>query len=115
MSKKHKTHLVIGDAHSAPGVSNRRFDWLANFIEDHKPDVIVDIGDWGNFDSIGKYSKGKKDAWGLTFQNDVAAFRDASKRAFGGLGRIKGYKPRIVRLGGNHDEGLISKVVNENP
>lgn len=110
-----KTHLVIGDAHSDPKVSNRRFDWLANFIEDKKPDVIIDIGDFGNFDSIGKYNKGKKDSWGLTFQNDVKAFRDASKRAFGRISSIKGYKPSIFRLGGNHDEGRIIKIVNENP
>lgn len=113
--KKYKTHLVIGDAHSSPNVSNRRFDWLANFIEDKKPDVIVDIGDWGDLDSIGKYNKGTKASWNSSFKRDVDAFRDASKRAFGRISRIKGYSPYLVRLGGNHDEGRIDKFVNDNP
>lgn len=115
MAKKLKTHLVIGDAHSNPNVDNRRFDWLANFIEDKRPDVIVDIGDWGDFDSIGKYSKGTKDAWGSTLQRDIAAYKDASKRAFGRIRTIKGYTPRIYRLGGNHEEGRIDKFVTDNP
>lgn len=115
MAKKHVTHLVIGDAHSTPKVSNRRFDWLANFIEDKRPDVIIDIGDWGDFDSIGKYSKGTKAAWGLSFKEDVECFKDATKRAFERIGSIKGYRPRIIRIGGNHEEGRIDKFVNENP
>lgn len=115
MAKKLKTHLVIGDAHSNPNVDNRRFDWLANFIEDKRPDVIVDIGDWGDFDSIGKYSKGTKDAWGSTLQRDITAYKDASKRAFGRIRTIKGYSPRIYRLGGNHEEGRIDKFVTDNP
>lgn len=113
--RKRYKHLVIGDAHSNPEVSNRRFDWLANFIEHHRPDVIVDIGDWGDFDSIGKYNKGKKAAWGQSFKRDVEAFRDASKRAFGRITRIKGYSPTIERFGGNHEEGRIDKFINDNP
>lgn len=113
--KKYSTHLVIGDSHSDPKVSNSRFDWLANFIEDKKPDVIVDIGDWGDMNSIGHYAKGKKDAWGVTVEDDIACFRDASKRAFGGISKIKGYSPRLYRFGGNHEEGRIDKFVNDNP
>ena len=108
-------HLIIGDAHSNPDVSNRRFDWLANFIEAHRPTHIIDIGDWGDMDSIGKYNKGKKDAWGQSFARDVKAFRDASQRAFGRLRKTKGYNPSLIRLGGNHEEGRISKFINDNP
>ena len=113
--RKRYKHLVIGDAHSNPDVSNRRFDWLANFIEHHRPDVIVDIGDWGDFDSIGKYNKGKMASWNQSYSQDVNTFRDASKRAFSKIKRIKGYNPQIERFGGNHEEGRIEKFVNENP
>ena len=112
---KGRKHLVIGDAHSTPKINNRRFDWLANFIEDHRPDVIIDIGDWGDFDSIGKYAKGTKDAWGLSFKADAECFRDASKRAFSRIEKIKGYEPKLYRIGGNHEEGRIRKFVSENP
>lgn len=110
-----KTHLVIGDAHADPNVSNRRFDWLGNFILENRPDVIIDIGDWGDFSSIGSYDKGKKEAWGKSFLKDAAAYRDASKRAFGGISKVKGYRPKIIRCGGNHEEGRINKMVNDNP
>lgn len=113
--KKYKTHLVIGDAHSNPDVSNRRFDWLANFIEDKRPDVIIDIGDWGDFDSIGTYNKGKQAAWGQSYRRDVECFLDASKRVFGRISKIKGYNPRIERFGGNHEEGRIDKCIDANP
>lgn len=113
--KKYKTHLVIGDAHSNPTTSNRRFDWLANFIADRRPDVIIDIGDWGDMDSIGNYNKGKHDSWGSSFALDVSSFKDATKRAFGGISKIKGYKPSIFRFGGNHEEGRITKLLNESP
>lgn len=97
------------------GVSNRRFTWLANFIEDRKPDVIIDIGDFGDFNSIGRYAKGTKQAWGLSFKRDTDAFRDASRRAFGNIRDIKGYSPKLVRFGGNHEEGRIEKLINDNP
>lgn len=113
--RKYKTHLVIGDAHSNPTTNNRRFDWLANFIEVKKPDVIVDIGDWGDLDSIGKYNKGTREAWGSSFAKDALSFRDASRRSFARLKNYKGYRPTLIRLGGNHDEGRISKLINESP
>jgi hypothetical protein len=112
---KARTHLVIGDSHSNPKVDNRRFDWLGNFIEDKRPDVIIDIGDWGDFDSIGKYNKGTGEAWNSTYKADLECYHDASRRAFGRIARIKGYKPRIIRIGGNHEEGRIDTFVKQNP
>lgn len=113
--KLKKSHLVIGDAHATPEVSNRRFEWLGNYIIENKPDVIVDIGDWGDFNSIGTYAKGTRDAWGSTFAKDVDAYRDASRKAFGRIKGCKHYRPTIIRCGGNHEEGRIARFVNENP
>jgi hypothetical protein len=77
--------------------------------------VIIDIGDWGDFNSIGKYVKGTKQSWGVSYRRDVECFKDASKRAFGRISSIKGYNPKLYRFGGNHEEGRIEKFVNENP
>jgi len=112
---KYKTHLVIGDAHSNPEISNARFEWLGNFIIENKPDVIIDIGDWGEFNSLSSYGKGTKEAWGQSFKRDVECFKDASKKAFGRIKGCKNYKPLIIRLGGNHEEGRINRFVNDNP
>lgn len=86
-----------------------------NFIEDKKPDVIVDIGDWGDFDSISKYTRNTQHSWGATLQRDIDCFQDASHRAFGRINKIKGYNPSVIRIRGNHDEGRIHKFVEDNP
>lgn len=52
--------LIIGDSHSKPSVSNRRFDWLGKLIADEKPQLVVDLGDFGDMESLSSYDKGKK-------------------------------------------------------
>lgn len=96
-------------------MSNRRFDWLGDFILDHRPDVIIDIGDFSDMVSLSTYDKGKQSGWNNSFLKDCEAARDASRRSFGRIKDVKGYRPRIVRLGGNHDQGRIDKFVNDNP
>jgi hypothetical protein len=44
--------VAIGDLHDAPGQSKDRFKWIGRFIADTKPDRVVQIGDWGTFDSM---------------------------------------------------------------
>lgn len=117
--------LLIGDAHSDPKVSNRRFDWLGNLIVDRQPDVIVDIGDWASMDTLGHYDKGMGAAWGKYYKDEVAQCRDANARAFGeplrkfnranSKNKKAKYNPRIIRCAGNHDEGRFSKVLNKSP
>ncbi len=50
-------HVVIGDAHAKPEVSNRRFEWLGKFLLDTalaNPDdnvKVIDLGDWEDMSS----------------------------------------------------------------
>ena len=39
-----KDILVFSCAHTAPEVSNERFDWLGQYIADEKPDMVIDSG-----------------------------------------------------------------------
>jgi hypothetical protein len=122
------THAVIGDPHAKWSENlakdNARFDALGQFIVDRKPDVVVCLGDFADCESLSSYDKGKKSAEGKRFLKDVEATIDAQERIFGPLNKYnatrrmykeKQYKPRMVLLGGNHDEGRIEKAVQLSP
>ena len=116
-----KTHMVIGDAHAKPGVSNDRFEWLGHMAVDQRPDVIVDMGDWADMESLCSYDKGHKSFEGRRYQKDVAAARDARERFAAPIAEYNrrypkdAYKPRLIALGGNHDQGRIERVCQLQP
>jgi len=110
-----KTHLVIPDAHAKPGVSNSRFDLLGKHILATKPDVIVNIGDFADMESLSSYDKGKKSAELRRYKADVEAAKDALAKTFAPMEEYnkqqrkngkKQYKPRMVMTIGNHSARL---------
>jgi hypothetical protein len=118
------THLVIGDAHAKPGVSNERFSMLGEWVVKHRPDVIIDMGDWADMPSLSSYDKGKRSFEGRRYTRDIEAARDARAAFnrpidnFNQQQRRNGkrlYRPRKVALGGNHDEGRINRATNSTP
>lgn len=119
------SHLVIGDPHAKPGESLERFEWLGKAIIDILPDVVVCLGDFTDFTSLSSYDKGKLSFEGQRIRADLEAAQEAQKLVFQPLRDMqiyqskhlkkKMYSPRMIMLGGNHDEGRISKVVSNNP
>ncbi len=116
------SHLCIPDSHAKHGVSNRRFTWLGKLIADRKPDVIVNIGDWYDMESLSSYDKGKKSFEGRAYKKDIGAGIDALVRvdqeiilgnATNKKNKKKLYSPRKVSLIGNHEE-RIERAVNNN-
>ena len=110
-----RIHLVIGDAHSQPDVSNERFDWLGKMIVDLKPDVIVNIGDWASMDSLSSYDKGKKAHEGRRYVADIKHANDALDRMMAPLNKYnkmrarnkkEQYKPEIYHNVGNHEHRI---------
>jgi hypothetical protein len=121
-------HLVIGDPHAKHSdklsVGNRRFDALGKYILEHKPSTIVCMGDFADMESLSSYDKGKKSFEGRRFLLDVEAAVDAQQRMLGPLQaynadrrrmKEKQYKPRLVMLGGNHDEERIHRAIDLQP
>lgn len=116
--------LVIPDPHAHPDYSNARFDLLSHLIMDRKPDTIICLGDFADMPSLSSYDKGKKSFEGRRFKDDCESAIDAQVRMFAGIAEYndrarrnkdKQYRPTTVMLGGNHDEGRISRIVNDNP
>ena len=55
-----RKYLIIGDSHAKPAVSNRRYHWLGKLARDLKPDVVVNMGDWFDMESLCSYDRGTK-------------------------------------------------------
>jgi len=123
-------HLVIGDSHCKPGVSNRRFVWLGRFIRDlaltnPEADVkVIDLGDFEDMESLSSYDIGKKCYEGRRYQRDIAHALDARQKVNLAVDEYNSrakdnHKRRIsvqkFALGGNHSEGRIRKVVDGTP
>ncbi len=115
--------LVIPDSHAKPGVSNERYDWLGAMIEKERPDVVVDLGDFADMESLSCYDKGKRSFEGRRLKADIEAAQDARKRLTAPLkkrqamqrrDKEKIYKPRLIALGGNHEE-RINRMMNNMP
>lgn len=112
--KKYNKTLVIGDAHADPRFSQERFTALGNFIVDQQPESIVQIGDWGNLDSISFHTKGKPLLnEGMRLSDDINSMKEAFTLTFQPMDELnsrlskhkqKQYKPDVYWLNGNHED-----------
>lgn len=98
-----KTIIVIPDSHAKPGVSNRRAEWVGKLVLDIKPDIVVDMGDTADMESLCSYDRGHKSFQGRTYAKDIEAHNDFQDRLWSTVRKAKRKQPRRVRLIGNHD------------
>ena len=102
-----RTHLIIPDQHATPGESNRRFDWMGQFIYDLRPDVVINMGDGPHMDSLSVYDRGTVRFEGQRYKADIEVAVDADERMFHVVRKHKKAMPRRVRLIGNHEQRII--------
>lgn len=105
-----RTHLVIPDSHAHPNFNNDRYTWLGHLIDDIKPDVVVDIGDWWDMPSLCSYDRGTKSFEGRSYKKDIEAGIEAQDRIYSIVRKSKKKLPRFVRTLGNH-ENRINRAV----
>ncbi len=125
-----QTHIIVGDAHAKPEVSNRRFDWLGQFVLDYglsHPDedvTLIDMGDWEDMPSLSSYDIGKKCYEGRRYKLDLEAAWDARARvnkpiddfnAKAKKNHERRFSVRKVALGGNHFERRVQRVTENSP
>jgi hypothetical protein len=115
----HRKHLFLPDFQVTPTTPTDHLSWIAQYILDKKPDVIVSAGDWADMESLSSYDYGKKSHEGKRYINDIHAANKSIKRLTKPLDdynskqrkdKHKQYKPRKIVTIGNH-EHRISRAV----
>lgn len=105
---------VIPDVQAMPGVPLDHLTWAGKYIADKRPDVVVCIGDFGDFPSLSHFERGTMAFEGRRYQKDVDAFREAMDRLMAPIGKAKGYRPHFEFTLGNHEDH-IRRAVHEDP
>lgn len=114
--------LILPDSHADPTQPNDRFDWFGNMILERAPDIVVNIGDLANLNSLSSYDKGKKSAELRRYRSDIDCVHDALMRINKPLEDYnrqrknirKGQRkiPRKEEFDGNHEYRIIRAIDN---
>ncbi len=114
--------LVIPDVQAKKGVPMNHLRALGNYIVDKKPDVLVNIGDFGDIPSLSSYDKaGSKKTEGSRYKDDIQAVQDAMDELLNPMYSYnencrsgEEYNPRMIMTLGNH-EHRITRAIEDNP
>jgi hypothetical protein len=110
-----KTAIVWSCAHTTPEVSNERFDWLGDLIEDVKPDYVLDLGDGADMKSLNSYDTRYPQAIVTqSYEKDIEAYNEAYDRLWGRYRISKKKRPFRIGMEGNH-ENRIKKAIAHDP
>lgn len=115
--------FVIPDTQIRPGDDLGFLTAIGDYIVAKQPDVLVQIGDFADMESLSSYDQGKKSFEGRRYKHDIGwaikgmtallepvAYYNERQRKNG----KKQYKPRMVLTLGNH-ENRIDRAVNNDP
>ena len=118
-----RKHIFIPDNQVKPGSPTDHLGWIGRYIVQEQPDVIVQIGDFADMESLSSYDKGKLAGEGARVTDDIEACitawdvlnapieeYNAKKRRH----KEKQYKPEKHITLGNH-EYRINRHVEANP
>lgn len=116
-------HLVIPDTQVKPGHSVEYLRQVGHYIVDKQPDVVIQIGDFADMESLSSYDIGKKAFEGRRYRADIEASHEAMMALLEPLHTYnerqkkngkRQYRPRMVLTLGNH-EHRIDRVVDGDP
>lgn len=114
---------VIPDTQVKPGQDYTFLNKLGHYLVEKQPDVIVQIGDWADMESLSTYDIGKRSFEGRRYKADIEASHEAMDALLEPLwtfnqkakkNKEKQYKPRMVLTLGNH-EARINRAVEDDP
>lgn len=113
------THLVIPDIQAKAGHDFTYLNNVGRYIVDKKPDVIIQIGDFADMESLSSYDKGKKSFEGRRYLADIDASHEAMSALLEPLytynynakrNKKKPYTPKMVMTLGNHEQRILRAV-----
>ena len=107
--------FLLPDCQVREGVDTDHLIAAGQYIAEHRPDVIVCIGDFADMASLSIYDKpGSKHSEGLRYVDDISASKEAMGLFLSSFEDIKGYNPRLVMTLGNHEQ-RIERAISANP
>jgi hypothetical protein len=108
-----KRHFIIPDRQNKPGVPLEHNRWIGQAIAKYEPDVVIDLGDAADFESISRHADpGTLSREGKRLKDDLDAANEGERLLREGMG---GFRPkRMVRLHGNHENRLL-RYIEANP
>lgn len=109
----HQTIIVIPDTQCKPGVDLDHLKWAGEYIAERQPDVVVQIGDHYDMESLSQYDKGKKAFEGRRYKADIEAGDKGIDLLMEGIARCR-KQPRLVFTLGNHEE-RIARAIEDDP
>jgi len=109
-------HLIIPDLQTKPGVPLNHCEWIGKYIEEKRPNVVMNLGDHADMPSLSGWDRKKMDFEGRRFKKDVEAAIAANEllvNPWWESGAWEDIESHI--LYGNHDQGRIDRFVQDNP
>lgn len=103
----------IPDVQAMSGVPLDHLTHAGKYIAAKRPDVIVCIGDFGDFPSLSRFGT-PLEREGLRYKKDVSAFHEAMELLMNPIRKVAGYDPFLEFNEGNH-EGHIERYAGEHP
>jgi hypothetical protein len=114
-SPKHGLKIaVIPDVQAMKGVALDHLTWYGKYIAAKRPDVIVCIGDFGDFPSLSRFERGTRLFEGRRYRDDIGYFHKGMELLMNPIAREKGYNPHKEFTDGNH-ENFIERATVEDP
>lgn len=112
-TKLGRKHLLIPDCQVKPAVPTDHLEAIGNYAAEKQPDVIWNLGDFGDMPSLSSWDKGKKQFEGRRYRLDIEATIAGMERLMTPIIRVKNWDPEKEFLLGNH-ENRIQRAVDEN-
>lgn len=104
---------VIPDVQAMPGVPLDHLTWCGKYLAEKRPDVIVCIGDFGDFPSLSMFERGTRLFEGRRYKKDLGAFHEAMGNLVEPIAKARGWKPRMEFTLGNHEDHINRAVNND--
>jgi len=117
-----RSHLVIPDVQVKPGQDVSFLTAVGEYIVEKKPDVVINLGDFGDMPSLSSYDFGKKSFEGRRYRDDINATHAAMEILLAPIvaynkqaikNKKKVYRPRFVLTIGNHENRIERVVEND--
>lgn len=117
-----RSHLIIPDCQVTPSSPTDHLKWIGKYIVERQPDVIINLGDFADMESLSFYDRGKIDSEGRRYELDILAAQSAMKVLLSPMKKhnkkmakwkMKKYRPEMHLTLGNH-ENRLTRYIEEN-